>query len=98
MRVRWSVAAKLNLAKIIEFIAVENPYAAARMDELLYNATARLADFPNSGRPGLLPGTRELLPHRNYRIVYDLDAGTIRILAVVHTSRQWPPPAENGNA
>ncbi|NGN42771.1 type II toxin-antitoxin system RelE/ParE family toxin [Mesorhizobium sp. CGMCC 1.15528] len=97
MKVRWSTAAKLNLAEIVDFIAIDNPRAAIQMDELLSGATGRLADFPNSGRQGLLAGTRELLPHRSYRIVYDFDAGMVRILAVVHTSRQWPPVEHEGD-
>jgi plasmid stabilization system protein ParE len=91
VRVRWSADAKRNLAEIIEFVAVENLYAAARIDELLLKVTERLACFPNSGRPGLLAGTRELLPHKSYRIVYEIDGEIVRILAVIHTSRQWPP-------
>ena len=40
------------------------------------------------GRPGRLPGTRELaIAALLYIIVYEADAGTVTILAVFHTSR-----------
>ena len=68
------------------------PYrAAAKMDELFGLAAARLAKLPKSGRPGKIPGTRELIPHESYRLVYEIDDDTVWILALVHTSRHWPP-------
>lgn len=41
------------------------------------------------GRPGQIPGTRELIPHESYRLV-GVQADTVWILALVHTARQWP--------
>ena len=38
-----------------------------------------------------MPGTRELVAHRNYILVYDTAGNVARILRVLHTSRQWPP-------
>lgn len=43
------------------------------------------------GRRGQIPGTRELIPHESYRLVYEVQADTVRILALVHTARLWPP-------
>lgn len=93
MRVLWTPAALQDRADIVDYIAIENPRAALGMDELFSEAVARLADFPRIGKPGLIPGTRELLPHQSYRLVYELDeAGeTVWILTLVHTARQWPP-------
>ncbi|WP_420856699.1 type II toxin-antitoxin system RelE/ParE family toxin [Variovorax beijingensis] len=46
---------------------------------------------PLLGRAGQIPGTRELIPHESYRLVYEVRADTIWILTLVHTARQWPP-------
>jgi toxin ParE1/3/4 len=43
------------------------------------------------GHIGRVPGTRELIPHESYRLVYEVEADTVWILALVHTARQWPP-------
>jgi plasmid stabilization system protein ParE len=43
------------------------------------------------GHEGEIAGTRELTPHRNYRLVYQVAGDTIWILALVHAARQWPP-------
>ena len=51
-----------------------------------------MADFPFLERVGAIAGTRELIPHPSYRIVYATSARVI-ILAVVHTARHWPPAA-----
>ena len=37
-------------------------------------------------------GTRELIPHPSYRVVYQVEGEAVWVLAVVHTARQWPPP------
>lgn len=97
MNVIWSNAAREELDIIIAYIARESPNAAMRMDILLTQATARLQSFPASGRPGLVPGTRELIPHPSYRIVYEHDDRHVHVLAVIHTARQWPPIPEDGS-
>ena len=43
------------------------------------------------GRPGRVDGTRELLVHRNYFMVYDVKDERIRIVRVLHGARRWPP-------
>lgn len=91
MRVRWTLLAEQDRADIIDFIARDNPLAAAHMDELFGAAVARLARHPLMGRPGRIQGTRELLPHPSYLLVYEVQGDTLWILALVHTARMWPP-------
>ncbi|MFD2580821.1 type II toxin-antitoxin system RelE/ParE family toxin [Novosphingobium colocasiae] len=43
------------------------------------------------GHAGIVAGTRELTPHRSYRIIYEVLDDTVWILVVIHTARQWPP-------
>jgi toxin ParE1/3/4 len=97
VRVRWSPLAIRNLADISAYIALDSPAAAVRMDDLISNAAARLSNFPNLGRKGSVAGTRELIPHPSYRIVYQVVGETVWILSVVHTSRQWPPVLDEGD-
>jgi len=79
---------------IWDYIAVDNPGAAVHMDELFSEAAARLASHPKMGRPGKISGTRELIPHESYRLVYEIDGSTVWVLTLVHTARQWPPVGE----
>lgn len=93
MKVRWSDAASQDRLVIFEYVCGEAPMAALELDERFDEAAEALARFPMMGRAGSVPGTRELIPHENYRLVYDVDedAQTIWILALVHVARLWPP-------
>ena len=64
------------------------------MDQLFSDAAARLGEQPKLGRKGSIIGTRELIPHESYRLVYEIEEETVWILALVHTARQWPPVPE----
>jgi len=90
MKIYWAAVAEQDRAEILEFIAQDNPRAAIAMDERFVAAVARLADHPLIGRTGLIPGTRELIPHESYRLVYEVEGDTVWILALVHTARMWP--------
>jgi len=94
MKIIWTPEAEHQRDAIFDYIAADNPRAAGRMDTLFASTANKLNIFPERGRPGDLPGTRELFPHEHYRLVYKVDktADTIWILALVHGARQWPPP------
>lgn len=91
MKVFWASAAEQDRADIIDYISQDNPLAAIQMDELFAEAAGRLAEHPNLGKTGLIPGTRELIPHESYRLVYEVQDNTVWILSLVHTARMWPP-------
>jgi len=91
MMVVWTPEAQQDRVDVWEYIAADNPRAAARMDELFSDAAARLAEHPLLGQPGTISGTRELIPLESYRLVYEIDGETVWILTLVHTARQWPP-------
>lgn len=91
MIVRWTPEAEQDRLEIVEYIAGDNPRAAADMDTLFADAAARLERFPQMARAGKIAGTRELIPHESYRLVYQIEGETVWILALVHTARQWPP-------
>lgn len=91
MMVLWASAAVQDRADIIDHISQDNPLAAIRMDELLAEAAGRLAEHPHLGKTGRIPGTRELIPHESYRLVYEVREDRVWILALAHTARLWPP-------
>lgn len=71
-------------------VCADNPSAAIRVDADLADAVAGLGDHPELGRPGLIPGARELFPIHSSRIVYKLGDDEVQVLAIAHTSRLWP--------
>lgn len=91
MIVIWTPEAEQDRADIWDYIAADNPVAAVRMDELFSDAATRLAAHPKVGKTGKIAGTRELIPHESYRLVYEIDEDTVWVLTLVNTARQWPP-------
>ena len=91
MTVLWTPEARQDRADIWDSIVADSPNAAVRMDGLFSDAAESLEDFPMRGRSGRISGTRELIPHERYRLVYEVDGETVWVLALVHTARQWPP-------
>lgn len=54
----------------------------------MWNAVyRRLASFPQSGRPGKVPETRELFV-RPYNVVYRVNDNTMIILNIFHEAQQ----------
>ncbi|OJZ16617.1 MAG: plasmid stabilization protein [Thiobacillus sp. 63-78] len=92
MQVKWLRRALLNLEQEAAWIAQDDPRAAAALVTEADAATRLLAQHPDMGRPGRVPGTRELvLPHFPCIIPYRVKAQRVEILRVFHTARKWPP-------
>ena len=73
-----------DLASIQAYIGARNPRAAARMAQELLLACEKLELFPDRGRGGLVPGTRELTTVWPYIIVYRHTLERIDILRIWH--------------
>lgn len=88
----WTELAAAERNQIVDFIALDNIDAAVAMDILIENSADSLLEQPERGRPGRVIGTRELIFHEHYMLVYHFDSvpERISILNVLHTSRQWP--------
>ncbi|MBV0933374.1 type II toxin-antitoxin system RelE/ParE family toxin [Marinobacterium weihaiense] len=96
MKLVWTRLARFDRQQIREHVANENPAAALALDELVSEKAARLVDHPELGRIGRVPGTRELVVHTHYLLVYDLRGDNVRILRLLHAKRQWPPTSRAG--
>ena len=91
MRLRWLRQALRNLDEEAAYIATDDPAAAQLVVERVLRAVAMLADQPALGRPGRVPGTRELVvPRTRYLVPYRVRGSAVEILRVFHTSRRLP--------
>jgi toxin ParE1/3/4 len=87
----WAPRATAHLAALHARIARDNPRAAAQTLATIVNAADVLADHPNIGRPGRVPGSRELVvPGTPYVLPYRLHSDRIDIIAVFHERQKWP--------
>ena len=64
-------------------------FAALALDELFDEKAGHLIDHPGLGKPGRVAGTRELIVHPNYILVYDITGNRVRVLRVLHAARRW---------
>jgi len=86
----WLGSAHLSLRKIINTISEESPQAAARMASRIHEAVQPTAEHPYLFRTGRVPGTREIVAHPNYVVVYRVTATRIEIIRVLHTRQEYP--------
>ncbi len=92
MKVVWSPEAIEDLASLRAYIAEDNAAAARRIAlRIVQVIELMLPDNPHSGRPGRVPGTRELIiPRTSYVVPYRMQGNTLQILRVYHSARRWP--------
>ena len=91
MRVRWLSQALRNLDDEASYIAQDDPKAAQLVVQRILDSIAMLPEQPGIGRPGRVPGTRELIVLKTrYIVPYRVQGQTIEILRVFHTSRRPP--------
>jgi addiction module RelE/StbE family toxin len=90
VKLNWSPQSIEDRKQIYAFIAEHDRRAADEMDELFKRQASLLESFSEMGKPGRVAGTRELVVHKHYVLVYACAGDTVAILTVLHTSRQYP--------
>lgn len=88
----WSPEAIEDIASLRAFIEQDDPAAAQRVAlHIVRNVETLLSQHPEMGRPGRVPGTRELvIPRTPFIVPYRLVGNTIQVLRVYHGARRWP--------
>jgi toxin ParE1/3/4 len=91
MNVRWSPEAAADFDGIIDYIKRENPAAAGRVGQSMYDSVNSLESLPNRGRMGRIAGTRELvLVPLPFIVVYRVKRDAVEIARVLHGAQRWP--------
>jgi toxin ParE1/3/4 len=91
MRLEWSIFAQADRDAIFDCVEADSPQAAVTVDDRIQAQVETLAQFPQSGRPGRVEGTRELVVNRTpYIVACRIARNTVRILRVLHGARRWP--------
>ena len=89
MQVFWLENSEKSLEQIADYIALDNIRAADKLISKIRSMAKNLADFPLMGREGSVAGTREIVAHKNYIMVYRVRKNAIEILYVYHSARNW---------
>jgi toxin ParE1/3/4 len=91
MQVKWLRKALQNLDEEAAYVAQEDAHAAGLVVQRVMAAVDMLAEQPGLGRPGRVPGTRELIVIKTrYLVPYRVRGDTVEVLRVFHTSRRIP--------
>lgn len=94
MKFLWLEAALNDLEAAIIWVADYDLNAALQLDDEVAQLVRRLEQFPLSGRPGRVDGTREVSAG-NYVFVYKAEKDCIEILCFIHGARRYSPFPED---
>jgi plasmid stabilization system protein ParE len=91
--IEWTISASKDLDDITDYLLAEG--VAFEIVEAyakrIFKAPEHLVTLPGAGKPGRLPNTREwLVKNTPYALIYDVQKNKVRILRVMHGSRQFP--------
>lgn len=88
MTIRWRAAAINDLTRIRDYIREFDSVAAQAVVERILRSVDRLEVFPESGRLGQVPDTREVvIPGLPYIVVYRATNADAEIIAVFHAAQ-----------
>ena len=87
MLIKWTKTALASVDEIAGFIAKDNPTRATSFVLELQSAVIQLQTHPGMGRAGRVPGTRELVLHKNYIAIYRVRGDVVEVLRLHHAAR-----------
>lgn len=91
MKILWTEPARMDLREIFIYISDNNSKAARDLLNTIKKRVELLKENPRLGRLGRVEGTYELvLTGTRYIVPYRIKNLQIEILAVFHSSREWP--------
>ena len=89
MLVEWRPEARAELWTILDYIGDRNPVAADDLYQAIEVAISALPLHPYLYRFGRVPGTREIVVHPNYLVVYRV-TDHIEAVSVLHARQEYP--------
>jgi addiction module RelE/StbE family toxin len=87
---RWEAEARRQYRDTLTHISAQNPTAADHLAEEIAEKLKLLLRFPELGRRGRVPRTRELVVHPNYLVIYAPRRHTIDVIRFLHARQLYP--------
>ncbi len=88
--IQWRPQARKSLNQIVRYIAERNFPAALAMRRRIEDVVLPLSEHPYLFKSGRVPGTREIVAHANYIVIYRVKADCVEVIDVVHSRQQFP--------
>lgn len=89
-QLEWKKQANSDLMKILVHLAEDNQAAAEKLAGLILGKAEQLRERPELYRAGRKRGTREMVVHPHYIVIYRVKQDIVEILRVKHTAQRWP--------
>ncbi len=97
LSVLFTALAEEDLDQIEDYIAAQDPAAAARVRTAIVQQSLQLGNTPKKGMALSAPRSEQefgvrLWPvsrYRNYLILYRIEPERIRVLRIVHAAQDW---------
>ena len=87
----WEEGSLNDREKIFEFLFDFNPSAAEKADQIIESKVENLLEHPLMGvERDIFPGRVLIIPEVSIIVSYWVDAGTIRIMRVLHQKQKFP--------
>lgn len=86
----WSEEALNQLRQMTTYIAQFDETAAFAMRRRIEQSVLPACSYPELFRRGRIKGTREVVAHPNYIVVYTHRDGAIFVLSVLHARQKYP--------
>jgi toxin ParE1/3/4 len=86
----WSLSAISDLETITDYIEQYCPRAADNLKNDIVYAVSQLPFHPFLYRQGRVNGTREMVVHPNYLVVYAIHTASLDIISVLHARQDYP--------
>ena len=92
MQVHWTNAAVRDFTDICDYVEQHSGKATAHRIALsVHTVIELLVEFPEHGKPGRKPNTRELvMAGLPYLAIYRIGNGAVEILRILHGAIIWP--------
>jgi len=92
MKINWSPLAIDRASEIAEYISLDNPTAATRWVEKIFEKVKTLSSSPEIGRKVPEVNSKEIheLIFGNYRIIYRIEKSNISTLTIRHGKQILP--------
>ncbi|MGP9591282.1 MULTISPECIES: type II toxin-antitoxin system RelE/ParE family toxin [unclassified Halomonas] len=90
LTVEWRPQALDALEAIAAYLSERNPYAAEVLYQAIVESAEALPQHPYLYRLGRVTGTREVVVHPNYLVIYRVTTDHIAIVDVLHARQEYP--------
>lgn len=90
LSVSWRPLALDALVSIVSYIEQFNATAADNLKTEIEDTTEALIHHPYLYKKGRVVGTREIVVHPNYIVVYKVTESVIYVLNVLHSRQNYP--------